>query len=181
MPSFFVPQYLKKLITQNVKFKYQNKIVRYDLRYFIYARVKNYDFCCVCHQKLVQMYWCGWFLDVHFSTYWLTLKQKSKRDNFLRTCSEIISITSNVFFFFYICFKFWVINSLKMETWWRHKNRHLNPLEVLIKLLNQWNNNLTLFQKRKEKGIRSILYYYYRRKWDKQKETCFILLFYTIG
>ena len=43
MPSFFVPPYLKNLITQNVKFKYQNKIVRYDLHYFIYARVKNYD------------------------------------------------------------------------------------------------------------------------------------------
>ena len=41
--SFFLSQFLKTLINQNLKLKSQNKTVGYDLHHFIYARVKNYD------------------------------------------------------------------------------------------------------------------------------------------
>ena len=47
MPPFFyvsmMPSFLKKLITQNLKLKSQNKIVEYDLHHFIYVHVKYYD------------------------------------------------------------------------------------------------------------------------------------------
>ena len=42
MPSFFVPPFLKTLITQNLNLKIQNKTVGYELHHFIYAHVKNY-------------------------------------------------------------------------------------------------------------------------------------------
>ena len=38
-----MPPFLKTLITQNLKLKSQNNTVGYDLHYFIYASVKNYD------------------------------------------------------------------------------------------------------------------------------------------
>ena len=42
MPPFFMPLFLKTLITQNLNLKIQNKTVGYELHHFIYARVKNY-------------------------------------------------------------------------------------------------------------------------------------------
>ena len=58
MPPFYVTLFLRTLITQNLKLKSHNKIVGYDLLYFIYARAKNMTFqlCFGCHQELVKMY-----------------------------------------------------------------------------------------------------------------------------
>ena len=42
MPPFFVPLFLKTLITQSLKVKRQNKTVRCDLCYFLYVPIKNY-------------------------------------------------------------------------------------------------------------------------------------------
>ena len=53
-----MPPFFKTLITQNLKLKFENKTVRYELHHFIYAHVKNMAFqlSFSCLLEFVKMY-----------------------------------------------------------------------------------------------------------------------------